>query len=93
MKVVDMFGCHLPVCSIDYQGYYLRFYDFSRLYELVTPGTGMVFKDPDQLCQQVYELFSDQDRIKLKEMRKNIRSEQILSWEENWNERALPIFI
>jgi len=43
MKVVDMFGCGLPVCSADY----------SCIQELVTPGdNGLLFQSPQQLADR-----------------------------------------
>ncbi|KAJ7651991.1 mannosyltransferase [Mycena polygramma] len=44
MKVVDMFGCALPVCALD----------FSCLNELVKDGkNGLVFENAPQLAQQI----------------------------------------
>ncbi|KAJ7139519.1 mannosyltransferase [Mycena epipterygia] len=44
MKVVDMFGCALPVCALE----------FDCLNELVKDGkNGLIFKDASQLAQQM----------------------------------------
>ncbi|KAF7320135.1 Chitobiosyldiphosphodolichol beta-mannosyltransferase [Mycena kentingensis (nom. inval.)] len=49
MKVVDMFGCELPVCALG----------FDCLDELVKDGkNGLVFKDADQLADQMEMLLS-----------------------------------
>merc|ERR1719469_963606 len=47
MKVVDMFGCSLPVCAVG----------FKCLSELVRHGeNGMVFSSSQQLSEQMHEL-------------------------------------
>ncbi|KAG8969263.1 mannosyltransferase [Tulasnella sp. 425] len=87
MKVVDMFGCGLPVCALD----------FACLDELVQDGqNGLVFKSADQLANQLKDLLSGfpAEATKLDHLRSHfIVSEGFrtsvrtwLSWEENWND-------
>jgi len=61
MKVVDMFGCQLPVCALDFE-WCLSFFSFRFLIlltryslpELVKDGVnGLIFKDSAQLASQL----------------------------------------
>lgn len=63
MKVVDMFGCGLPVCALDFKWYVLDPKFSSKLnippnsrslHELVIDGlNGLVFKNASQLAEQL----------------------------------------
>eukprot|EP01135_Chromosphaera_perkinsii_P004633 Nk52_evm26s292 gene=Nk52_evmTU26s292 len=85
MKVVDMFGCTLPVCAMS----------FSCLPELVVHGSnGMVFSTSDDLFKQFRILlsgFPKQDQL-LMNFRKTLTKEQAVRWDQNWEEIALPLF-
>lgn len=85
MKVVDMFGCGLPVCAIDYP----------CLRELVKPGvTGLVFDTSSELCQQICDLLQGFPKTseQLESMRANVHKWQSVRWDDNWRAVALPKF-
>ncbi|ORX92561.1 UDP-Glycosyltransferase/glycogen phosphorylase [Basidiobolus meristosporus CBS 931.73] len=84
MKVVDMFGCGLPVCAID----------FSCLDELVQhQKNGLVFKNHQELYEQLQMLFTLKlnENPKLEEMRRNIAQFQRVRWSDNWNQVVRPL--
>ena len=86
MKVVDMFGCGLPVCATK----------FSCIDELVKDGkNGLVFVNEDQLAGQLWSLLGDfhKNPKKLIELRKGAEECQRLRWEENWRECAKPVIM
>ncbi|KAK3581816.1 hypothetical protein CHS0354_028823 [Potamilus streckersoni] len=86
MKVVDMFGCGLPVCAIH----------FNCLPELVVHGeNGIIFKDSGELCQHLQDLLQNMSfsQSKLKQMRQNLKSFQSKRWHDCWRETVLPLFI
>jgi beta-1,4-mannosyltransferase len=84
MKVVDMFGVHLPVCAVD----------FKCLNELVQHAkNGYVFNTSQELASQITHLlggFPNQNQA-LMNMRQHIKNNQ-LGWDDNWNQVALPVF-
>ncbi|KAI1292213.1 Chitobiosyldiphosphodolichol beta-mannosyltransferase [Halotydeus destructor] len=84
MKVVDMFGCCLPVCAVHYD----------CLDELVQNDVnGLHFKNSSQLAEQLEALLSDSNRVKLNRLRHNLRSTYSkLRWNVTWTECALPVF-
>ncbi|KAM5227908.1 chitobiosyldiphosphodolichol beta-mannosyltransferase [Ctenodactylus gundi] len=84
MKVVDMFGCCLPVCAVN----------FKCLHELVKHGeNGLVFKDSEELAAQLQMLFSKfpDPTGKLNQFRKNLRQSEQPRWDESWRRTVLPL--
>ncbi|CAH1179486.1 unnamed protein product [Phaedon cochleariae] len=88
MKVVDMFGCALPVCA----------YDFNCLHELVLhEKNGYTFKSSGELSKQLHNWFNNfpndhnQQETELK-FKEELKVFQRLGWRENWNNLAKPIF-
>ncbi|ENN81311.1 hypothetical protein HUJ04_003921 [Dendroctonus ponderosae] len=88
MKVVDMFGCCLPVLA----------YDFNCLYELVEDGkNSYTFKSSEELSGKLlnwFENFPNNDEQKLIEtqFKNELSSFQTLRWSENWNKTAYSVF-
>ncbi|XP_068102930.1 chitobiosyldiphosphodolichol beta-mannosyltransferase [Hyperolius riggenbachi] len=86
MKVVDMFGCCLPVCAVN----------FKCLSELVKDGeNGLIFEDSKELAEQLKTLFSDfpSDSGKLKQFRQNLHESKQVRWDESWDQTVLPIIM
>lgn len=85
MKVIDMFGCGLPVCAIW----------FPCLKELVQHEyNGLVFNSDRELADQLRKLlqgFPNQCRL-LEEFRQNLETFREVRWEETWSKAVLPIF-
>ncbi|XP_005621635.1 chitobiosyldiphosphodolichol beta-mannosyltransferase isoform X5 [Canis lupus familiaris] len=84
MKVVDMFGCCLPVCAVK----------FRSLQELVKhEENGLVFEDAEELAGQLQMLFSKfpDPAGKLNQFRKNLRESEPLRWDESWKQTVLPL--
>lgn len=90
MKIVDMYGCGLPVCALGY----------SCLDELVEEGkTGLTFSSADELAQQLMDLFAGFPKkylnsdCSLKRMSAEISDRwDNFRWESNWDHCALPMF-
>ncbi|XP_975242.2 chitobiosyldiphosphodolichol beta-mannosyltransferase [Tribolium castaneum] len=88
MKVVDMFGCGLPVCA----------FDFKCLNELVKDGeNSFIFKSPEDLSRHVlnwFENFPNNENQKrtASKFKTELQSFQNLRWKENWELVASPIF-
>lgn len=82
-QVVDMFGCGVPVCAVD----------FACLDELVKHDVnGLVFKkdSPSTLADQIYSLLHDfPGNKKLTFLRSGV--ENVIRWDENWRQNALPV--
>ncbi|XP_064866996.1 chitobiosyldiphosphodolichol beta-mannosyltransferase-like isoform X3 [Oncorhynchus nerka] len=86
MKVVDMFGCCLPVCAIH----------FYCLHELVKhEENGLIFKDSEELSGQLKSLLWDfpdcEDEGKLGQFRRNLRASGRQRWDQNWDQNVLPL--
>lgn len=88
MKVVDMFGCGLPVCAMN----------FKCITELVRDGeNGFIFDNEDELTDQIQNWFhnfpKNPEVISLKEkFSKNLDDFQAFRWTENWEQNVLPLF-
>uniref|UniRef100_A0A8B9VLH9 Chitobiosyldiphosphodolichol beta-mannosyltransferase n=1 Tax=Anas zonorhyncha TaxID=75864 RepID=A0A8B9VLH9_9AVES len=86
MKVVDMFGCCLPVCAIY----------FECLHELVKHDeNGLIFRDSSELAEQLKMLFLEFPTLegKLHNFRKNLCASKQLRWDESWDQTVLPLFM
>ncbi|OWK55868.1 Chitobiosyldiphosphodolichol beta-mannosyltransferase [Lonchura striata] len=84
MKVVDMFGCCLPVCAIH----------FECLHELVKHNeNGLIFRDSQELAKQLKMLFLDFPSLegKLHSFRENLRASRQLRWDQSWDQTVLPL--
>ncbi|CAG8493997.1 5470_t:CDS:2 [Paraglomus occultum] len=84
MKVIDMFGCGLPVCAVHYE----------CLNELVKhKKNGLVFKDAGQLTQQIIDLFKNYpvNADVLDSMREEIENFRKENSENQWDLALLPI--
>uniref|UniRef100_A0A3B4FQW0 ALG1 chitobiosyldiphosphodolichol beta-mannosyltransferase n=1 Tax=Pundamilia nyererei TaxID=303518 RepID=A0A3B4FQW0_9CICH len=84
MKVVDMFGCCLPVCAVH----------FNCLDELVKhEENGLIFKDSAELAEQLKTLLSDfpSSDGKLGTFRRNLRSSRGQRWDDSWDQNVLPL--
>ncbi|MXQ80744.1 hypothetical protein E5288_WYG009039 [Bos mutus] len=84
MKVVDMFGCCLPVCAVKFQ----------CLHELVKhEENGLVFEDSEELAVQLQSLFSKfpDPAGKLYQFRESLRESEQLRWDESWERTVLPL--
>ncbi|CAG2214341.1 ALG1 [Mytilus edulis] len=85
MKVVDMFGCGVPVCAIDY----------NCISELVQHNhNGLVFSNSKHLLQQLKILLDDfhTGQKRLTEMREKLEIFQAIRWHESWKKTVLPLF-
>lgn len=86
MKVVDMFGCSLPVCAVG----------FDCLDELVRHGeNGTVFGTGHELAEQLQELLCGCTRPgggnkRLEQLRQGVADFE--RWDPNWQRNARPVF-
>ncbi|KAF5392610.1 hypothetical protein D9757_002123 [Collybiopsis confluens] len=99
MKVVDMFGCGLPVCALNFQ----------CLPELVKDGkNGLIFNSSDELAEQIESLLiSFPSTQRLDALRSSLISTtrstddsqngahewEWCSWDENWNRTLKPLLL
>jgi len=84
MKVVDMYGCGLPVISHSYE----------CIKELVKSGkTGLLFKNAGELSNALIYMFEGfpEKQDKLDRMHKNVVEAHERRWPENWDEIILPV--
>jgi beta-1,4-mannosyltransferase len=87
MKVLDMFGCQVPVCAIG----------FDCLAELVKDGVnGRIFQDGDELANQLFDLLEgypnkEGSGSELEKYKLNIRG--MKRWKENWEESAQDLIV
>ncbi|KAF9914791.1 hypothetical protein BX616_007544 [Lobosporangium transversale] len=89
MKVVDMFGCGLPVCAFKYPA-------LSEL--VIAKANGLIFENANELKSQLVHLFrgfplaTPETHIQLQRMRDVIKTTfQSTRWEQNWNTVLLPL--
>ncbi|KAL7750951.1 mannosyltransferase [Sorochytrium milnesiophthora] len=87
MKVVDMFGCGLPVCAVD----------FSCLKELVRHNeNGLVFTESSMLADQILRLSAAHPAQgeQLQQFRQTIASEfATRRWSDEWHDKAKRLFL
>jgi len=86
MKVVDMFGCGLPVCAID----------FPCLDELVKEGqNGRVFSSASGLSRQMLSLLQGLPRGNedLAALRRGTETFRRIRWDDAWRVTAKPKFL
>ncbi|SCV71394.1 BQ2448_2982 [Microbotryum intermedium] len=89
MKVVDMFGCELPVLALG----------FECIDELVVhKKNGREFRDALGLADLLVELLKDPQREEMERYRKGIKevrygdeAEEWCTWQENWNRVVGPL--
>ncbi|CCL99964.1 uncharacterized protein FIBRA_01989 [Fibroporia radiculosa] len=75
MKVVDMFGCGLPVCALG----------FACLDELVKEGVnGLVFHNAEQLAAQLETLLGSQRSTVLQTLRSSLQRPMPIAGEQDW---------
>lgn len=88
MKVVDMFGCGVPVLAIH----------FACIYELVVDGlNGRTFHDSEDLTQCLTGLFTDgagqAGEGHLATLREGAAKEGSRRWDDEWVQICGPIFV
>ncbi|KYQ88691.1 glycosyltransferase [Tieghemostelium lacteum] len=85
MKVVDMFGCCLPVLAVN----------FKAINELVQhERNGLIFNDSKQLYSYLKRLFStfNSSNNTLSQMKQSlIQDRKVNTWESSWNSIVSPL--
>ncbi|CAH9099126.1 unnamed protein product [Cuscuta epithymum] len=85
MKVVDMFGCGLPVCAVSY----------SCIMELVkVEQNGLLFSSSSELADELMMLFKGfpEKCNLLKSLRKGVLETRCCAkWDSGWEENAKPL--
>lgn len=80
MKVVDMFGCSMPVCA----------YKFACVDELVKhQENGLLFDSSKQLGQQIYQLFR---QFPNKDELARVTAEEPERWDDSWEGAWQAVF-
>jgi beta-1,4-mannosyltransferase len=86
MKVLDLFGCQVPVLALN----------FACLSELVQDGVnGQVFKTSAELAEQLGSLLKPESTLDAKTALAQF-SKQLhgrIQWSENWKKNALPVLV
>lgn len=81
MKVVDLFGCGVPVVALG----------FPALPELVKDGdNGLIVHDSDAMAGALEKLFNGGDL--LRKLTEGARRTARLKWDTNWTEKLGPLF-
>ncbi|CAH9106489.1 unnamed protein product [Cuscuta epithymum] len=85
MKVVDMFGCGLPVCAVSY----------SCIEELVrVEQNGLLFSSSSELVDELMMLFKGfpEECNMLKSLREGVLETRCCAkWDSGWEENAMPL--
>ncbi|KAG5519577.1 hypothetical protein PMAC_001732 [Pneumocystis sp. 'macacae'] len=82
MKIVDMFGCGIPVCAIE----------FPALTELVKDGkNGIIFNSSTQLADSLKRLFHSHEE--LKKLKEGAMEESQYRWHNEWDAKIAPLFM
>jgi len=87
MKVVDMFGCGLPVVAKS----------FPALPELVKDGiNGILFNTPKELADSIVKWFTDFPNVSYENRRRQFANQierfRAAGWSDHWRAVALPVF-
>jgi len=79
--VIDLFGSGTPVCAIR----------FDAIEEGIEDGVnGVIFNGEDDLYEILIKLLSDDKE--LERLRQGVRNMKLPSWNEEWQNKAAPIF-